>query len=66
MTKLNPIQIWELQDLALAEINRLYKSLDKPSYRTITFSKIKNLEKAVKTLDEMAQIAIREEDEVNA
>lgn len=65
MKKLNPIQIWELQDLALAEINRLYKTLDGKNYSKLTLSKIKNLQEAAQTLDAMADIAIREEEEAN-
>lgn len=61
MKKLNPIQIWELQDLALAEVNRLYKTLN-GKYPTLTLSKIKNLQDAIQTLDQMADIAIKEED----
>lgn len=60
--KLNPIQILELQDLAKLEIQRLYKSLDKRNYKPLTFSKIANLEKAVKSLDEMFTESVKEED----
>lgn len=64
MKNLNPIQIWELQDLALAEINRLYKTLNR-NYPTTTLSKIKNLQNAVQTLDAMADLAIKEEEKAN-
>ena len=60
--KLNPFQILELQDLAKLEIQRLYKSLDKRNYKPLTFSKIANLEKAVKSLDEMFTESVKEED----
>jgi radical SAM superfamily enzyme len=66
MKSLNPIQILELQDLAKAELEKLHKSLDKRKYTALTFSKISNLQKAVITLDQMFDIAVKEEDLIEA
>lgn len=64
--KLNPIQILDLQDLAKAEIQKLYKNLEKQKdwrSKEITIREIARFEKSVKSLDEMFNIALAEEDE---
>ena len=65
MKTLNPIQILDLQDLAKIEAGKLFKQLENAkdlTARSMFASDLKRMESAIKILDDMFEVALKEED----
>ena len=68
MKSLNPVQILDLQDLAKIEAGKLDKRLASAKDLTakrILLSDLKRMESAIEILDEMFNVALKQEDAEN-